>query len=163
MRFFEMLKGRPLLTESEINKDKPMSLQTIADWMAYMNDDILPERFLEIEWLKASDKDCLKLIRQVYLHGDCGPFAYALHKKHGWPTFRIFDRNYNHHYACKRPDGMFFDFTGPLTLEDIIKRYKFRKAKVEEVDPNVCIIDTDDENPWDEAKIAKFMIDYLRY
>lgn len=70
-----MTEGEGWLSE---NNDPPMNLQTIAEYLVSVNDDILPDDYFEVDWLQMPDKDCLDLIRLIFLHGSCAEFAYAL-------------------------------------------------------------------------------------
>jgi hypothetical protein len=72
------------------------------------------------------------------------------------PTFKL-------HYACKLPDGNFFDGSGHTTVEQIRKRYRFgKKVMPVEVDPAECLLDLDDENgAWSATTLATFVINYL--
>jgi hypothetical protein len=143
--------------------DPTLSVGLVADFLADVNDDVLPDRYFEIDWHTATHAEYVDLFKRVYLHGSCAEFAYALHHKYAWPIVRFMDASYKLHYACRLPDGAFFDASGRTTLEAIKKRYRFGKRVVPlDVEPDECLRDSDDDGPWAATTLATFVIDYLK-
>ena len=141
-----------------IESESMLTLQSVASFLAEVNDDVLPDELLEVDWSEAPDEACLNLIRRVFMHGSCGDFAYAVHEKHGWPIIRFMGDNGGVHYACKTPDGLFFDIDGKVSLETIKKRHRFKRVQIAEADPDECLMDSNDDDEWSSVQLARFVL-----
>jgi hypothetical protein len=56
-----------------------------------------------------------KMIYSMCLHGQCYPFAIALHRALGWPMIGLSYRERIVHAVLRRPDGIYFDVRGSIT------------------------------------------------
>jgi hypothetical protein len=133
-------------------------LEAIARDLIDLNSDVLPDEM--IEEFTGSEADCLRIIETCYHSADCDIFAAVCEQITGDRPYTV-RVGMSHHtvLSLSDHDGPFYDITGMLTLEDIIKRYgwtRYRKH-VQVVEGMLDWLDADDD--WTPAMVT----DIIRY
>lgn len=159
--------GRPPNKRAPIvesySDEGPKSLKDVALHFLYMHDDLIdddddPDAFDD----NISDEDAYEIIRRNYVSGTCGAFAVALHDKYGYP---IIGMNGGMHIAVRAPDGEIVDFLGKAPLAKVLRRYgmstkntPIKEWSREEAVSHVRMHEDEENDPWDEIAIAKFVL-----
>lgn len=108
------------------------NIQSTAEFLADVNDDILPQHYLDIDYSLASEEQCWELIKRVCHSGSCEEFALAVANVLGYPPLRVVDQATGNHHVVNRDGDHLFDVTGYVSFREIARRYGMAKpAKVE--------------------------------
>lgn len=157
----------PILTITEQvaeNPAGPQTVQDVANYLKTINDDILPDHYMEVDYREATDQQCWDMIKRVYHSGSCEEFALAMHDIYGWNIIQIRDAANPgmHHIVCEMPDERLVDVTGIVSREELKRRYRMRKP-VETPYQGGFFQADDYDDPWGAIAVAKWVVDHLGY
>lgn len=143
---------------------QPKMLQKVAAYLADVNDDILPDHFLEIDYNQASDTECWNLIKVVYHSGSCEEFALAVHETYGWEIIQVRDAANPgmHHIVNKTAAGELCDVTGIVTMDELKRRYRMRKPTVTRYVGGL-FDESDYHEEWGSIWVALWVVNNLGY
>jgi hypothetical protein len=107
-----------------LSLDGPHLLSDVAEHFLIIHDDLIDseEEFGEV----LSDDEVLEIIRRNYVSGTCQAFAIALHDHLGLPLVNLMG---GLHVAVQCSDGHLMDFMGTATLDEMSKRYGWKKKE----------------------------------
>lgn len=132
-------------------------LVAIAQDLIDLNSDVLPDGM--IEDFSGSPEDCLAVIERSYHSADCDVFAEVCQQITGDQPYQI-RCGHQHHTVLSESDfdGPFYDITGPVTVEEVIRRYGFQ-AKHTQVVEGIYHSWIEEDDEWSKGMV----IDIIRY
>lgn len=131
-------------------------LEAIARDLLDLNSDVIPDGM--IEEFTGSTEDCLAVIERSYHSADCDIFAEVCQQITGDQPYEI-RCGTQHHTVLSENDfsGPFYDITGYVTVEEVIKRYGFFAKHTEVLEGFNSWLDEGDD--WHRDMV----LDIIRY
>lgn len=111
--------------------EQDCSIGDLAKSLLIINDDVIPEEYFE-NFDPSDESMCLKIIEMSYHSAGCDEFATFCQELTGDQPYSI-RCGVSHHTVCStsNEDGQLYDVTGYVTLDQVIRRYRFIKNKTE--------------------------------